>query len=75
MKKNLNIKSKNTNLLNSRDFLSHLNFEVNYATIVKGGHAPYYFKEEKQKRLVSQVNILTSKEQQEIAFNLFINKN
>ncbi len=75
MAKNLNINTKNIDLLNSRDFLSHLKFEVNYASIAKGGHAPYYYPAEKQKRLVSDVNIFTSYEQQEIASNLLINNN
>ena len=72
MAKNLNIKSKNTNLLNSRDFLAQLRFEVNYASTAKGGHFPYYFPAQKQKRLVNEVNILTSHELQLIASNLLI---
>jgi hypothetical protein len=75
MKRNLNIEIQNKNLLNSRNFLSQLKFEANYATIVKGGHFPYYFEDEKQNRLVSDVNLLTSSEQKEIASNLLTGQN
>ncbi len=75
MKRNSSIDTQNKNLLNSRDFLSQLKFEADYATIVKGGYYPYYFPEEKQTRLVSDVNLLTSKEQKEIACNLLTGKN
>ena len=75
MKKNLYIETQNKNLLNSRDFISHLKFEVNYASIAKGGHSPYYFPEEKKKRLVSDVNLFSSNELQSFASDLFINNN
>ncbi len=75
MAKNLNTKSKNIDLLNNKEFISHLIFEVNYSSIAKGGHAPYYFPIEKQKRLVNDVNIFTSAEQKEIAYNLLNNNN
>jgi len=75
MKNNLNIKSKNKNLLFNDNFKSTLQFEVDYAAIVKGGHFPSYFQIEKKQRLVSQVNLLSSEEKKELVFNLFISKN
>lgn len=75
MKKNLNIETNNTNLLNTEEFRSLLNFEAEYAGVVKGGHFPYYFPEKKTKRFVSDINILSSKEQKEIAYSLFTSKN
>jgi len=75
MKKNLNIEIQNKNLLNNKGFLSQLKFEADYAGLVKGGHYPYYFPEEKQNRLINDVNLLSSKEQKEIAVNLLTNKN
>jgi len=75
MKKNINIKPKNKNLLLNEDFKSTLQFEVDYASRVKGGHFPYYFQPEKQQRLVNNVNLLSSEEQKELVYNLFISKN
>ncbi len=75
MKKNSNIKSQTKNLLNSRAFLFDLKFEAKYASTAKGGHFPVYFSDEKQNRLVTDVNLLSSKEQKEIAYNLLISKN
>lgn len=75
MKKNLNIETKNINLLNDKDFKALLEFEAGYAGVVKGGHFPYYFTENKIERLVSDINILSAKEQKELAGNLFISKN
>ena len=75
MEKKINIKSKNINLLNDKEYKSILQFEADYAGIVKGGHNPYYFTKEKQTRLVSEINLLSSKEQKEIVYNIFISKN
>jgi len=72
---NINIKSLNRNLLNNRDFPSSLKFEADYASIVKGGHLPYYYSTEKKQRLVSDINLLSPVEQQEIVYNLFTSKN
>ena len=75
MKKNINTKSKEENLLYSDEFKSTLQFEVDYAAIVKGGHFPFYSPNEKKQRLVNEINLLSSKEQKEIVYNLFISKN
>ena len=75
MKKNINIKKENTNLLNNADFRDLLNFEAEYANEVKGGHFPNYYGEEKQKRLVNDVNLLSPNEQSDLVYNLFIGKN
>jgi len=73
--KNLNIETNNTNLLNDKEFKAQLEFEASYASVVKGGHFPYYFTENKIERVVSDINILSSKEQKELSFNLFTSKN
>lgn len=75
MEKNTNIKQTNVNLLNDQDFKDLLNFETYYASAVKGGHFPYYYGEEKQSRLVSEVNFLSSEEQTDLALKYFIGKN
>lgn len=75
MEKNINLKSEYTNLLNTKEFQSRLKFEAEYATLIKGGHSPKYYGKEKTKRLVNEVNILSSKEKQELVYNLFISKN
>jgi hypothetical protein len=75
MEKNTNTQSKNTNLLQNAEFKEQLQFEADYASILKGGHYPYYFDESKQERLVTDVNLLTPKEQQDLVFNLFISRN
>jgi hypothetical protein len=75
MEKNLNIQSENSNLLNNPEYRNVLQFESEYGAIVRGGHFPYYFGEEKSTRLVNDINILSSKEQKEIVNNLFTSKN
>lgn len=75
MEKNIHTELNNANLLNDKDFVSQLEFETTYASIVKGGHSPYYFSDEKQIRLVSEINFLSHKEKQALVHNLFISKN
>jgi hypothetical protein len=75
MKKNINIKAESQNLLNNAEFKDLLNFESEYANAVKGGHFPNYYGEEKQRRLVNEVNLLSSQEQTDLVYNFFIGKN
>lgn len=75
MEKNLNTYTNSKNLLSSAEFLSILKFEADYATVVKGGHQPYYYSTEKKTRLVNDINILSAPEQKEIVYNLFTSKN
>lgn len=72
---NNNINILNKNLLNETEFKSSLKFEADYAGAVKGGHLPRYFGKEKKVRLVNSINLLSSKEQQELIHNIFIGKN
>lgn len=70
-----NIKTYQKDLLGNENYKELLNIEAAYAAAVKGGHSPYYFEEEKQQRLVSNVNLLSSKERTDIVFTYFIGKN
>ncbi|MCE3228369.1 MAG: hypothetical protein K0S32_2920 [Bacteroidetes bacterium] len=72
-KLNINVLTKN--LLNDKDFKSSIRFEIEYAGAVKGGHLPYYFTTGKKVRLVNDINILSSQEQQELIYNIFTGKN
>lgn len=72
---NINIKTLSLNLLINNDFISAIKFEADYASVVKGGHLPYYYTAEKKRRLVDSVNLLSPAEQQEIVYSLFTGKN
>lgn len=73
--KNINTNISKTNLLTDTEFKSFIKFESEYAGIIKGGHLPAYFTNEKQTRLVSDVNLLSSVEQVELVRGLFTSKN
>ena len=72
MSKNINTNSKYENLLNNKEFIAYITFEVNYSSIAKGGHFPYYFPLQKQKRLVNNINILSPQENKKLASGLLI---
>lgn len=75
MKKySINTQSYN-NLLTDPEFRAQLKFEANYASNAKGGHFPYYQQKERQKSLVSRVNLLTNDEVQLTAVKYFISNN
>jgi hypothetical protein len=73
--KNINTGSKKLNLLQDSEFKSLIKFESEYAGIIKGGHLPAYYQKEKQIRLVSAVNLLTSLEQVQLVKTIFTSKN
>lgn len=75
MKKNNIYTQVNKNLLTDPEFYSQLKFEANYASNARGGHFPYYQQKERQKSLVSPVNLLTSEELQLTAVKYFISNN
>jgi hypothetical protein len=75
MEKNLNTQASNINLLGNKEFRSYLQFESEYSAVVKGGHFPYYYNEQKAERLVSDVNLLTSLEQAELINQYLTGKN
>jgi hypothetical protein len=47
----------------SPEFLSILQFEVEYANTVRGGHLPMYLDVQKRERLVNNINLLKTYEQ------------
>lgn len=46
----------------SPEFISQLQFEVEYANTVRGGHLPLYFDRQKRSRIVNDVNLLKTHE-------------
>lgn len=46
----------------SPEFISILQFEVEYANTVRGGHLPMYLDQQKRQRLVSDINLLKTYE-------------
>ena len=75
MKNNIHTKYDTFNLLNSQNFKTALKFEAEYVNAVKGGHLPHYIGEQKRKRLVNSINLLSSAESLDLISNLFISKN
>jgi hypothetical protein len=75
MEKNLNTQSSNINLLGNKEFRSYLQFETEYSAVVKGGHFPYHYNQQKVERLVNDVNLLASSEQAELINQYFTGKN
>jgi len=63
------------NLLVDPEFRAQLKFEADYASNAKGGHFPYYQQKERQKSLVSPVNLLTQDELQLTAVKYFVSNN
>ena len=75
MEKNLNTEITNINLLESKEYKTFLQFEAEYSGIVRGGHSPYYLKQEKVQRIANDVNILSSSELQDLINYYFTGKN
>lgn len=73
--KKQSIITQNNNLLNDSAYKAKLVLETTYATALKGGHTPFYLQPEQKNRLVSEVNLLSSFETQDLVYAIFTSKN
>ena len=73
MKKNISIPSRD--LINDSDYLNQLKIEAALAGAFKGGHFPFYLKENRLKSLTSTINLLSEEEKNNLATRYFISAN
>ena len=73
------MKNKSTqnkiNLIHSKEFISVLQFEANYGLAYKGGSLPIEFNDIKTKRLVSNINLLTTNEKENLIYSIYNSNN
>ncbi|MBK9282867.1 MAG: hypothetical protein IPM51_00955 [Sphingobacteriaceae bacterium] len=75
MRKNIYIPNRSKNLLSNTTFINQLQIEAAIASKLKGGHHPFYLKNNRKKSLVSNINILSREEQIVVAEDYFIGAN
>lgn len=72
---NLKTEINNKNLLNDEDFKTFLQFECEYASVLRGGTYPAFSPSVKVERLVQDFNLLTPGELEETIYQFFISSN
>ena len=74
-KKHINIQIDSINLLNNNQFLAFLEFEAEYSAVVRGGSLSSFLGNQERKRLVSDINLLSTREKLNLINSGFIGKN
>lgn len=72
---NINIQIPSINLLNNAHFLTFLEIEAEYNSVIKGGSISSFISQEERKRLVTEINFLNRREKRNLIFQGFIGSN